>query len=592
MLTTTLLAFFEGVALIASPCILPVLPIVLAGSLTGNKARPIGIIIGFILTFTIITMTSRTLFYAVHINPDILRYCAFVVLALLGLIMLIPALSERLTLLTQGLTRIGSQRQTFSRDALWSGLLFGGLVGIIWTPCAGPILAAVIVQVVLQKTTLASLLTVLAFAIGTSIPMLLIAWFGRAIIDKVSFLHTQGTFIRQLLGIIILLSIIFLFYDNEEFLSLTQTSETPAAPTTIATEIESKTPDNVNLTTVLASPNQEAAFADKSADKISLKEPAPQAGKPMRLVHGLEKPIPAPEIAGITAWINSTPLSMAQLHGKVVLIDFWTYSCINCIRTLPYLKEWYAKYHQYGLEVIGIHSPEFAFEHNVNNVKAAVKKFGILYPVALDNRFTTWQNFYNSYWPAHYLIDQAGNIVYIHFGEGAYEVTENNIRFLLGLNKLSQNIKGTVASAGPTTPETYLGYDRADRFQNIASMTHNRSKNYTYPERLDSNHWALQGGWTVYADRIIAASKGASLKIHFNGAKVFAVMGAKHPIQVAVSLNGEPLPPQTDVDVSDSHMTVEPHQLYRIINASKAQEAELELMVNEPGVEIYTFTFG
>jgi thiol-disulfide isomerase/thioredoxin len=423
------------------------------------------------------------------------------------------------------------------------GVLFGGLIGIIWTPCAGPIFAAIIVQVVIQTTTLNSILVVIAFAIGTSIPMLLIALFGRQVISRFHFLREHTSLLRRVLGFIIILSVIYLALFPTLNLSFSPTENTSTA-------------------------------------------------QPTALINPVSYPYQAPVIDGISAWINSTPLTWSDLKGKVVLIDFWTYSCINCIRTLPYLKEWYAKYHDKGLEIIGIHSPEFQFEHDLNNVTSAVKKFGILYPVALDNQFVTWRNFQNQYWPAHYLINKNGMVVYEYFGEGEYAATENNIRFLLGVGEGSTVSNPNQPFFSKETPETYLGYSRMDNFSSPESISQNASAAYTYPNTLSMNHWALNGTWIISADKITSVSQGAGIKLHFSGKKVYAVMGAaQKPLLIKLSLNGRPLIADHGADVTNSQVRVTQNQLYALIDLSKEDEGELE-MITEPGLEIYTFTFG
>lgn len=300
------------------------------------------------------------------------------------------------------------------------------------------------------------------------------------------------------------------------------------------------------------------------------------------LQNALPNPYPAPQIAGIVAWINSPALTNEQLKGKVVLIDFWTYSCINCIRTLPYLKDWYGKYHSKGFEIIGVHTPEFEFEKNLENVKSAVQKDGILYPVALDSNFVTWQNFKNSYWPAHYLIDQNGNVVYQHFGEGEYDVTENNIRALLGMNKTTASIKEEPSFA--LTPETYLGYARAQNYSSPETITKGMPKQYSFPSSLSDNQWALQGSWIIGPEYIVSAFSQASLKIKFNAKKVFIVMGSANgkPILVKLLLNGAP----------KAEITVTQHRLYNAIELPATGNGELQLTASDPGLEVYTFTFG
>lgn len=540
------LAFIEGIALIVSPCILPILPIILSGSLTGNKLRPLGIITGFIAAFTIFTLGSRTLVNFAHIGQDVLRNISFAILLLLGIVMLSQSLTEKFNLWTARLTSVGSSLKSANnpQGGFLGGILFGVLIGIIWTPCAGPILAAVIVQVVVQTTTLHSIFVVIAFAIGAGIPMLLIALIGRGVLSQFSFIREHSFLLRKILGFIIIASVIYLAFF-------------PEAGLFIATR------PNSNSTT-----------------------------KPTMLKNGLSYPYAAPQIEGIDAWINSSPLTLNELKGKVVLIDFWTYSCINCIRTLPYLKEWYAKYHQSGFEIIGIHSPEFQFEHDLKNVQNAVHQFGIQYPVALDNQFATWKNFKNRYWPAHYLINKNGMVVYEHFGEGEYDVTENNIRFLLGMGEGATVNNPEQDYFARQTPETYLGYERIDRFQSPESITQDLSANYTYPNTLSADHWALNGNWIVLPEKIVANSVGASIKLHFRGKKVYAVLGiSKQPVLIKLKLNGKPITINNGTDVVNSQLEIKQNQLYSLINLTQDNEGELEITATEPGLEIYTFTF-
>ncbi len=418
-----------------------------------------------------------------------------------------------------------------------SGLVLGSLIGLIWTPCAGPILAAVIVQTVIQTTTWNSFFTVLAFGIGAALPMLIIAFMGRKILRTVALFKTHSVLLRKLLGLIVIITVGYMMYSNSmaapftKHIPITDTHYTPAMP----------------------------------------------------IINPVHNPYPAPALAGITDWINTAPITLESLKGQVVLIDFWAYSCINCIRTLPYLNAWYEKYHEQGFTIIGVHSPEFDFERDLKNVQAAVIKDQIKYPVALDNRFETWNNFHNSYWPAHYLIDKNGHIVYEKFGEGDYDVTENNIRFLLGMNeKLPQ------ASPAPfnpilQTPETYLGYARADSFVNNGQVFSNAAGIYHYPKNLPLNSWALEGDWVITPEKI-ATSQAAKIKIHFQAGKVFAVMGqhAGHAIPVEIRLDGVL---QNTIQVSD-------HTLYTLVDLPEPKQGIVELTATEPGLEIYTFTFG
>lgn len=530
------LAFIEGFALILSPCILPILPIILSGSLTGNKSRPLGIIIGFIILFTVITLFSRYLIGLLHIDPNVLRNISFVILFLLGIVMMSTYLTEKFTALTQPLLNAGSSTKSLQNtEGGWiSGLIFGGLIGIIWTPCAGPILAAVIVQVITQHTTLHSGLIVVAFAIGAGAPMLLIALIGREIMGYFRFFRDKGRLVRKVLGFIIIVTVVYFAYASGAVLSYSS-------------------PVNNASTTAAA------------------------------LVDGLDHPYQAPPIAGIDAWINSSPLTLTDLKGKVVLIDFWTYSCINCLRTLPYIKSWYARYHQQGLEMIGVHAPEFQFEHDLNNVKNAVTKYGILYPVALDNNFVTWQNYHNEFWPAQYLINKDGYVVYEHFGEGDDATIENNIRYLLGLTPMSTNNNQAINTDYYQTPETYLGYARIQNFSSPEGPSSNAPALYSYPTTLIADHWALHGTWIIAQDKIIATTANSAIKLHFTAKHVYAVMGTSgNPIMVQVLLNGKAANP----------ILVQRNQLYTVLNLDKPSSGTVELITAAPGLEMYTFTFG
>lgn len=540
------LAFLEGIALILSPCILPILPIILSGSLTGSKTRPFGIIIGFIITFSFITLFSKVLVDYTGITQEALRNASFIILFMLGIIMYSTYLTEKFNLFTQKLTRVGSSLPfvTNTQNGFFSGIFFGGLVGIIWTPCAGPILAAVIVQIIVAQTTLGSVLAVITFAIGAGLPMLFITLIGREFMNKFKFISRHTVLWRKMLGLIIISSVFFLAYNSNVF-SITLTSKT-------------------------------------------------QIETPTTLQNGLENPYKAPEIEGIDAWINSPPLKMYDLKGKVVLIDFWTYSCINCIRTLPYLKDWYSKYHNKGFEIIGIHSPEFQFEHHLDNVKNAVKQDGILYPVALDNHFTTWQNFRNQYWPAHFLIDKNGQVVYEHFGEGEYDVTESNIRYLLNLSGQTSTIPTKETFSFAQTPETYLGYARTENNVSSGTLLHDQAADYRYPRMLAKNEWALNNKWIINADKVVSVSPNASVKLYFTAKNVYAVLGSETglPIRVKILLNGKAITTSKGKDVVNGYITVKQNQLYTLISLPDASEGILELISLTPGLEIYTFTFG
>lgn len=541
------LAFLEGLALIVSPCILPVLPLVLATSAGGGKRRPYGIIIGFVLAFTLFALAARQLVSLLGLDLDLVKNASLVLLALMGLVLLSSRLSEKFGALTQGLANLGNDLAATKGEGLLGGIAIGALIGLVWTPCAGPILAAVLVQVIRQQTDLAGNLVILSFGIGAGVPMLIIALTGRKLMGKLGFFARHAEAVRKAFGVLILLSVAY----------------------------------------IASGADIEALFMPKETAEAPRGE--------LVLQDGLGRPYAAPEFAGIEAWQNSAPLTMKELQGKVVLIDFWTYSCINCVRTLPYLTDWDKKYRDMGLVIVGVHSPEFEFEKKPDNIRDAIAQHGIRYPVALDNNLSTWLNFHNRYWPAHYLIDRQGRVVYTHFGEGKYNVTENNIRYLLGLKEQGETIK----VEGPTftpgqTPETYLGYDRADSFGGKESVMRDAQGSYRFPAFLSADAWALNGTWQVEREKIVAGGQGAALRLNFKARKVFLVLGTAggKPVRVTLRLNGEAVGNNAGKDATAGVVTVERNTLYELIDQQSPKNGLLEIETDTPGLEAYAFTFG
>lgn len=537
------LAFIEGLALIASPCILPVLPLVLSASVDGGKARPFGIITGFVLAFSLFALASKSLVNAFGVDPEILKTASLILLALFGLTLLSSSLSNAFSRMTQKVSALGAGIGQHGNQGFLSGIVIGVLIGLVWTPCAGPILASVLVQVIRQTGGMESLIILMFFSAGAAFPMLAIALMGRKILGKIGFITSRTEILRKCFGCIILLSVLVIA-SGFDFQSVLSTS----------------------------SKNTNARKADR-----------------------LEKPLAsfyqAPEFVGVSNWINSKPLTMEDLKGKVVLVDFWTYSCINCIRTLPYLTAWDDKYKNQGLVIVGIHAPEFEFEKNPENVRKAVLQRSIHYPVALDNKLETWQNFNNRYWPAHYLINREGKVVYTHFGEGEYETTENNIRYLLGLrtSDSKSNIRAETPHTSGQTPETYLGYERADRFS--GEIKKDMNKVYDYPFALKPDEWALHGSWIVEGQKIVAVTSGAALKMNFHARKVFLVLGSSHgnQIEARVTLNGYSA---TGGDIRDGKVKIGSHTLYELVRQDQPARGEIEITAESPGLEAYAFTFG
>lgn len=542
-----LLAFVEGLVLIVSPCILPILPIILSAGLDGGRKRPYGLILGFILSFWVFTLLSRKLVMVLGIDTEVFRQISFIVLLLFGLILLSTWLSDQFSVITQKLADVGQKITTRpgQQEGFLSGMIVGVFIGLIWSPCVGPIIAAVLVQTIRQTSDFNSALLLGAFSLGVGVPMLLITLGGKKVLSKLDFFKTHTVLIRKLLGAVIIATVLLTSGGNLFHL-----------------------------------PSEGAA-------------PKPVAAGP-KLIHPLSHAYPAPDFKGISAWINTSPLTMSQLKGKVVLVDFWTYSCINCVRTLPYVTSWDQKYRKDGLVIVGVHSPEFEFEKKLSNVKMAVKEHHIQYPVALDNNLDTFTNFNNQAWPAHYLIDRSGNVVYTHFGEGEYDITENNIRALLGVNGKAKATKGSNEGGSfNQTPETYLGYARTEGFSSPQALQRDKAAAYSFPASLPMNSWALSGAWKIGGEQIISVKPGAALRLHFTAKKVYLVLGSTDkPVTITLFLNGKPLLGQAGKDVKNGQLQVKQHTLYELVNQDKVKSGLLEIKTSAPGLAAYAFTFG
>jgi cytochrome c biogenesis protein CcdA/thiol-disulfide isomerase/thioredoxin len=545
MLVLLGVGFLAGLVTSLSPCVLPVLPILLAGGASGGGRRPYAIVAGLVVSFVVFTLAAAALLDALGLPEDFLRDLAIVLLFVVAATLFWPRLGALLERPFYFLTR----RRTNSE--LGGGFVLGASLGLVFVPCAGPVLAAVSVLAANEEIGLEVVLLTLAYALGAAIPMLAIALGGRRVSVQ---LRSRMRVLRPALGAVIALTAVGIA------LGFDRPFQT-------------------------AVPGYTAAFQERVEDSaFTRRELADLTGGEGAEAGRLADFGPAPELDGIVGWINSDPRTLASLRGRVVVVDFWTYSCINCLRTLPYLKAWDAAYRDDGLTILGVHSPEFAFERKAGNVRSAVRDLGIRYPVALDNEFETWNAYANRYWPAKYFVDRRGHLRFAHFGEGAYDESERVIRRLLaeggeaGVDGRASVSGADEASSGQITPESYLGWERLDRYAG-SPVRAGVPAAYSFPRSpLALHQLAFDGRWRLEAERAVAGV-GARLRLRFRARDVHLVLSGRGTVQVLV--DGRP----------EGSVRVQGDRLYTLLRGSSTREGLLELRF-APGVAGYAFTFG
>jgi len=572
MLLLIVVAFVAGLVTAVSPCVLPILPIVLATGAGGDRRRPYLVIAGLIASFSFFTLASVQLISALHLPSSTLRDVAIVVIAVFGLTLVVPALTTRFERATARVPAIGARLANAGGAGVAGGLLTGVGLGLVWTPCAGPILGAITSLAVTAPGSSATLALVVAYSIGAGLPLLAIALGGRAALARLHLRSAAG-WANRALGILVLATAGLMAVGADTALSATLTSQLPNWTGTLQT-IERSGPVQSALGDLGA-----GGSTSSSAPGVN------QGSGPL-----------APDFAGIDNWLNSSPLTMSGLRGKVVLVDFWTYSCINCIRTLPYVESWYQRYAADGLVIVGVHTPEFAFEHDTGNVTAAIARFGITYPVAQDNEFKTWGAYNNQYWPADYLIDAGGHIRDTHFGEGDYAKTEASIRSLLAeAGSAALPTPGSSAAAPPfgsgQTPETYLGSDRSSSLAGRGS-TPAGTGSFTLPGQLPDDAFALNGTFDVQPEYITATTSGDQLELSFQARDVYLVMAADSAVPVTVKVTGVDGANGTEDVAVDGSLTVGPARLYHLVHLPAAARGTVTITFKASGARAYAFTFG
>ncbi len=542
-----LLALVAGILTIAAPCILLPLPILLGSSVgQKSKTRPLFITAGFVVTFAVLGIGINYIVQHLGVSATTIHNAGAVLLALFAVFMIWPTPFEKLTAHMTGLINKAAQTSKEAGTGNFGGFITGVVIGIVWAPCAGPILASILTLIAQQANFGKAALLLLAYAVGAGLPMLAIAYGGQAVTTRVRGIAKYATRLQQVFGVILILLAVAIYFQYDTKLQSALLDKIPG----IGTKLEQSIQDKLNNT-------QQAEDAD------------------------LKNLGPAPEFSGITNWLNTDkPLTLQDLKGKVVLIDFWTYSCINCIRTLPYVTKWYDTYKDQGFVVIGVHTPEFAFEKETDNVAKAIKQFGIHYPVAQDNNYGTWTAYNNHYWPAHYLLNKDGAIVETHFGEGNYDKTEEAIQQLLGMHGPLTEVK-TDGPGKAKTPETYFGYSRQEFLSN-GRKDQAGVQDFVIPNYLAPNKFALGGTWDIQPEKIVLAKNNGTIKLHFNAGKVHLVAASPKAQSITVRVDNYPA---RVINIQDA-------SLYTLFDTEDYGDHVLEITIPEAGFEGYTFTFG
>jgi cytochrome c biogenesis protein CcdA/thiol-disulfide isomerase/thioredoxin len=568
-------ALLAGAGTALSPCVLPVLPALLSASAIGGRRRPVGIAVGLAATFTITIVGLASVIHGVGLGPGVTRTLAVIVLIGFGIVMALPPVAARLEAPLARLSRLGPRGRG---DGFASGLLVGAALGFVYAPCAGPILAAVIAVGAASSRTVP---VGLAFAAGSALVLLAVSLGGRALAERLRAAG-RGPGLQRVLALVLILTGVAMATNLDVRFQSAIARHLPAALVDPTRSLETSRAVASRLDR-LRGPSRFAVAA--TGDQGVAGARLPRLGV-------------APDFTGNQRWFNTPggrPLSLKALRGKVVLVDFWTYTCINCLRTLPYLEAWDARYRHDGLVIVGVHSPEFPFEQDAGNVAAAISREGIRYPVAQDNALKTWTAWGNQYWPADYLIDAKGEVRDVHFGEGAYDRTEMAIRALLteagrpdpGAMAAP---KGTVQPTRESTPETYLGLARAERFDPPPLRgTHT----YATPSKPATSHFALSGTW--HEDPVAAtAGPGAAIEAAIVGKDAYLVLSPpkRGAGTVTVELDGRPIPARrAGADVHGGVVRVDRQRLYHLVSAPAAEHHLLTLRPSA-GVQAYAFTFG
>lgn len=555
-------AFFAGIITVFAPCVFALLPVVIGGSMSGDvqdKRRPFIIAASLAVSLIVFTLLLKVTTLFIDVPPMVITGISGAIIVLLGLTLLFPTVYDRLIIALNLQAR--SQRllsKSSGKGKFIGPIITGAALGPVFSSCS-PVYAYILATVLPVNFGVA-MSYILAYVLGLSAMLLLVGFFGQKLVRRLKWAsNPRGWFTRIVAVLFIVVGMLIITGYDKNF----------------QTYVSENTPFNFDAISAKLIPGGTTTSRDGVLNV---------------------EPYKAPEITGISQWINGGPQTIEGLKGKVVLVDFWTYSCINCIRTQPYLKDWHSTYKDSGFEIIGVHAPEFSFEKNITNVKKAVKDAGLDYPVGLDNDFSTWAAYKNQYWPASYLIDAEGNVRRVHYGEGGYKETEQAIRDLLSsagksLPSPTERANGATSSDAET-PETYLGTKRAGNYVGEQRLISGQ-RAYSLANLDAVNKWTLGGTWNVSGEGITAVA-GSTLRIRVVAKDMYMVTGAGANGAIVVTVNGKPVS-QTSFagrDITNSQVVVSMAQLYRIVDFDRfTPDATVELSV-PAGVQLNTFTFG
>jgi cytochrome c biogenesis protein CcdA/thiol-disulfide isomerase/thioredoxin len=581
MVLLMLFGFVAGAGTALSPCVLPVLPIALSAGATGGRRRPLGIVVGLALSFTFATVALVYVIAALGLPNNLLRKVAIAVLLAFGITLMIPPLAARVE---AWMSRFAGRAGVAGGDGngFWSGTAVGASLGLVYAPCAGPILAGVITVSASQAFTAGRLAVALSYGIGSAVVLYFLMLGGRRLTAP---LARRGVGLQVTMGAVMVVIALAMLGNYDIKFQNKIASSLPSFLINPTEGLENTSTAQAALNAIRSESAHGVGAAAIEANETSGTESTlPDLGK-------------APEFVDNQHWFNTPgdrPLTLKSLRGRVVLLDFWTYSCINCLRTLPYLNAWNKAFGKDGLTIVGVHSPEFPFEKDASNVQEAIERNGIHYPVAQDNDLATWDAYGNEYWPAEYFIDAKGRVRHADFGEGEYGAKEKVIRELLAeAGHPTGPDKAKIHAVAPektvTTPETYLGASRAERYSNPTLSP--GSHDFADPGLPPANNFAYSGRWRITLDS--ATAQGGSLALNFGARRVYLVLGSPgKDRRVRVLLDGKPIPAElAGTDVHGGYVDVTSQRLYNLVNLPSVGHHILEL-VPQTGVTGYAFTFG